>query len=52
MQIIDPRVSLCLFQAAGVPEGPTATTALLIGFISPFKDDRVLSAEDFNNKLR
>jgi hypothetical protein len=52
MQIVDPRVSPCPFRAAGVPEGPTATTASLMGFISPFEDDGVLSAEDFNDKLR
>jgi hypothetical protein len=52
MQIMDPRVSPCPFRAAGVPEGPTATAASLMGVISPFEDDGVLSIEDFNDKLR
>jgi hypothetical protein len=52
MPVADPRVTPCPFRAAKVPEGPTATTASLIGVISPFKEDRVLSIKDFNNKLR
>jgi hypothetical protein len=52
MPVADPRVTPCLFRAAKVPEGPTATTASLIGVISPFEEDGVLSIEDFNNKLR
>jgi hypothetical protein len=52
MLAIDLRVTPCPFRAAKAPEGPTATTASLIGVISPFEEDRVLSIEDFNNKLR
>jgi hypothetical protein len=51
MPVADPRVTPCPFRAAKVPEGPTATTASLIGVISLFKEDRVLSIKDFNNKL-
>jgi hypothetical protein len=51
MPIVDPRVTLCLFRAVKVPKGPTATTASLIEVILLFKEDRVLSIKDFNNKL-
>jgi hypothetical protein len=51
MPIIDPRVTLYLFRAVKAPKGPTATTASLIGVILLFKEDRVLSIKDFNNKL-
>jgi hypothetical protein len=51
MPVIDPRVTLCLFRAAKALKGPTATTASLIEVISLFKEDRVLSIKDFNNKL-
>jgi hypothetical protein len=51
MPVVDLRVTLCLFRAAKVPEGPTATTVSLMGVISLFEEDRVLSIEDFNNKL-
>jgi hypothetical protein len=52
MPVTDPRVTPCPFRAAKAPEGPTATTASLMGVISPFEEDGVLSIEDFNNKLR
>jgi hypothetical protein len=51
MPVTDPRVTLYLFRAAKAPKGPTATTAFLIGVILLFKEDRVLSIKDFNNKL-
>jgi hypothetical protein len=51
MPVTDPRVTPCPFRAAKAPEGPTATTASLIGVILLFKEDRVLSIKDFNNKL-
>jgi hypothetical protein len=51
MPVVDPRVTLYLFRAAKVPKGPTATTVSLIGVILLFKEDRVLSIKDFNNKL-
>jgi hypothetical protein len=51
MPVIDLRVTLCLFRAAKAPKGPTAITASLIGVILLFKEDRVLSIKDFNNKL-
>jgi hypothetical protein len=51
MPIIDPRVTLCLFRATKAPKGPIATIAFLIGVILLFKEDRVLSIKDFNNKL-
>jgi hypothetical protein len=51
MPIVDSRVTLCLFRAVKVPKGPTATTASLIEVILLFKEDRVLSIKDFNNKL-
>jgi hypothetical protein len=51
MPVVDLRVTLCLFRAAKVPKEPTATTASLIGVILLFKEDRVLSIKDFNNKL-
>jgi hypothetical protein len=51
MPVTDPRVTLCLFRAVKAPKGPTATTASLIGVILLFKEDGVLSIEDFNNKL-
>jgi hypothetical protein len=51
MLAIDPRVTLYLFRAVKAPKGPTATTASLIEVILPFKEDRVLSIKDFNNKL-
>jgi hypothetical protein len=52
MPAMDPRVTPCPFRAAKAPEGPTATTASLMGVISPFEEDGVLSIEDFNDKLR
>jgi hypothetical protein len=51
MPVIDLRVTLCLFRAAKAPKGPTAITASLIRVILLFKEDRVLSIKDFNNKL-
>jgi hypothetical protein len=51
MLIIDLRVTLCLFRAAKAPKGPIATIASLIEVILLFKEDRVLSIKDFNNKL-
>jgi hypothetical protein len=51
MPIVDPRVTLCLFRAVKVPKGPIAITASLIGVILLFKEDRVLSIKDSNNKL-
>ena len=50
--IIDPRKFPCPFQVGPKPAGPTATTASLMGVISPFEDDGILSAEEFNSRLR
>jgi hypothetical protein len=51
MPVIDSRVTLCLFRAVKVPKGPTVIIASLIEVILLFKEDRVLSIKDFNNKL-
>jgi hypothetical protein len=51
MPIIDSRVTLCLFRAVKAPKGPIVTIASLIKVILLFKEDRVLSIKDFNNKL-
>jgi hypothetical protein len=50
MPIIDSRVTLCLFRAIKAPKEPIATIASLIEVILLFKEDRVLSIKDFNNK--
>jgi hypothetical protein len=51
MPIIDSRVTLYLFRAVKAPKGPIVIIVSLIGVILLFKEDRVLSIKDFNNKL-
>jgi hypothetical protein len=51
MPVIDPRVTLCLFRAVKASKGPIAIIASLIKVILLFKEDKVLSIKDFNNKL-
>jgi hypothetical protein len=51
MPVVDFRVTLYLFRAVKVPKGPTVTIVSLIEVILLFKEDRVLSIKDFNNKL-
>jgi hypothetical protein len=51
MPIIDFRVTLCLFRAIKAPKRPIVIIASLIEVILLFKEDKVLSIKDFNNKL-